>query len=32
MTTAKNDVFIFYWVELSFGERKQNFGEEGVNE
>ena len=32
MTTAKNDVFIFYWVELTFGGRKQNFGGEGVND
>ena len=32
MTTAKNDVFIFYWVELTFGGRKQNFGGEAVNE
>ena len=32
MTTTKNDVFIFYWVELIFGGREPKFGGEGVNE
>ena len=32
MTTAKNDVFIFYWVELTFGGRESKFVGEGVNE
>ena len=32
MTTAKNDAFICYWVELTFGGRESKFGGEGVNE
>ena len=32
MTTAKNDAFICYWVELTFGGRESKFGGEGVIE
>ena len=33
MTTAKNDVFIFFdWVELTFGGREYKFGGERMNE
>ena len=33
MTTAKTDVFIFfYWVHMTFGGRESKFGGEEVNE
>ena len=32
LATAKNDVFIFYWVDLPFDGTGKKFGGEGVNE
>ena len=32
IATAKNDVFVFYWVELNFGGRESKFCGRGLNE